>query len=71
MFGVDWDGDGKVDGFDDATTMGILEEEEEKGSNGGSGGGNNNSGGCGTCILYVTLISAGLIYLIVRLITRQ
>lgn len=71
MFGVDWDGDGKVDGFDDATIMGILEEEEEKGSNGGSGGGNNNSGGCGTCILYVTLIPAGLIYLIVRLITRQ
>lgn len=72
MFGVDWDGDGKVDGFDDAITIGVFEEEEEqRHQSGGSGnGGGNNGGGCGTCMLYMTLIPAGLVYLIVRLIAK-
>lgn len=55
LFGIDWDGDGHVDGLDDYITYHALTD---------GGGGGSSKGCCGTCLLYVALIPVGVIGLI-------
>lgn len=63
IFGIDWDGDGKVEPEDDAMTTMML-DDMDKNSGGGSGGSGSSGGGCGACLLWMLLIPTGAIGLI-------
>jgi len=45
LFGIDWDGDGKVSSFDDFLTYDIMSEDE-------------NDKPTGSCLMYVLAIGA-------------
>lgn len=77
LFGLDLNGDGKADEWDDITAAVILDEIEksEKEKSGGSGGfghhdndDKNDHNGCGTFLLFLLAIPVGAAGLIAGLI---
>lgn len=60
MFGVDWDGDGEEDLFDDMITLDILDDEDDY--RGGSGKPN------GSCLVFLLMMGSAVALPIVGLV---